>query len=89
MSDAEHSAWSFFLPQYTLEQALLSASQEIEMNADNPAAIQSVVLQRDDLQNGLLSTCRELSRATAVSTWIFLGATWIRTGGTVLGTAAG
>ncbi|ERE66609.1 pleckstrin homology domain-containing family A member 5-like protein [Cricetulus griseus] len=51
--------------KYTLEQALLSASQEIEMNADNPAAIQSVVLQRDDLQNGLLSTCRELSRATA------------------------
>ncbi|ELW60572.1 Pleckstrin homology domain-containing family A member 5 [Tupaia chinensis] len=50
---------------YTLEQALLSASQEIEMNADNPAAIQTVVLQRDDLQNGLLSTCRELSRATA------------------------
>ncbi|KAK7833958.1 hypothetical protein U0070_004939, partial [Myodes glareolus] len=35
------------------------------MNADNPAAIQTVVLQRDDLQNGLLSTCRELSRATA------------------------
>eukprot|EP00069_Balaena_mysticetus_P002442 bmy_16146T0 len=52
-------------PKYTLEQALLSASQEIEMNADNPAAIQTVVLQRDDLQNGLLSTCRELSRATA------------------------
>ncbi|XP_049551053.1 pleckstrin homology domain-containing family A member 5 isoform X17 [Orcinus orca] len=51
--------------KYTLEQALLSASQEIEMNADNPAAIQTVVLQRDDLQNGLLSTCRELSRATA------------------------
>lgn len=51
--------------KYTLEQALLSASQEIEMNADNPAAIQNVVLQRDDLQNGLLSTCRELSRATA------------------------
>ena len=46
---------------------MLSASQEIEMNADNPAAIQTVVLQRDDLQNGLLSTCRELSRATAVS----------------------
>lgn len=59
---------SSLLPQYTLEQALLSASQEIEMNADNPAAIQTVVLQRDDLQNGLLSTCRELSRATAVST---------------------
>ncbi|XP_058938707.1 pleckstrin homology domain-containing family A member 5 isoform X16 [Kogia breviceps] len=51
--------------KYTLEQALLSASQEIEMNADNPAAIQTVLLQRDDLQNGLLSTCRELSRATA------------------------
>ncbi|NXA78260.1 PKHA5 protein, partial [Thryothorus ludovicianus] len=51
--------------KYTLEQALLSASQEIEMNADKPAAIQSVVLQRDDLQNGLLSTCREVSRATA------------------------
>ncbi|XP_042693567.1 pleckstrin homology domain-containing family A member 5 isoform X5 [Centrocercus urophasianus] len=50
---------------YTLEQALLSASQEIEMNADNPAAIQNVVLQRDDLQNGLLGTCREVSRATA------------------------
>ncbi|XP_069867701.1 pleckstrin homology domain-containing family A member 5 isoform X3 [Dipodomys merriami] len=51
--------------KYTLEQALLSASQEIETNADNPAAIQTVLLQRDDLQNGLLSTCRELSRATA------------------------
>ncbi|KAL4839894.1 hypothetical protein H8958_011082, partial [Nasalis larvatus] len=51
--------------KYTIEQALLSASQEIEMHADNPAAIQTVVLQRDDLQNGLLSTCRELSRATA------------------------
>ncbi|XP_009178588.2 pleckstrin homology domain-containing family A member 5 isoform X18 [Papio anubis] len=51
--------------KYTLEQALLSASQEIEMHTDNPAAIQTVVLQRDDLQNGLLSTCRELSRATA------------------------
>lgn len=41
------------------------------MNADNPAAIQNVVLQRDDLQNGLLSTCREVSRATAVSTTFF------------------
>ncbi|XP_058511762.1 pleckstrin homology domain-containing family A member 5 isoform X2 [Ochotona princeps] len=51
--------------KYTLEQALLSASQEIEMSADSPTAIQTVVLQRDDLQNGLLSTCRELSRATA------------------------
>ncbi|XP_053575098.1 pleckstrin homology domain-containing family A member 5 isoform X2 [Bombina bombina] len=51
--------------KYTLEQALLSVSQEIEMNADNPTAIQTVVLQREDLQNGLLSTCREVSRATA------------------------
>ncbi|XP_077196232.1 pleckstrin homology domain-containing family A member 5 isoform X3 [Paroedura picta] len=51
--------------KYTLEQALLSASQEIEMNAENPAAIQNVILQRDDLQNGLLGTCREVSRATA------------------------
>ncbi|XP_063165149.1 pleckstrin homology domain-containing family A member 5 isoform X5 [Candoia aspera] len=51
--------------KYTLEQALLSASQEIQMNAENPAAIQNVILQRDDLQNGLLSTCREVSRATA------------------------
>lgn len=41
------------------------------MNADNPAAIQNVVLQRDDLQNGLLSTCREVSRATAVSNTFF------------------
>ncbi|XP_041110075.1 pleckstrin homology domain-containing family A member 5-like isoform X11 [Polyodon spathula] len=51
--------------KYTLEQALLSASQEIEMNADNPAAIQGVIQQRDVLQNGLLSTCRERSRANA------------------------
>ncbi|KAG9468854.1 hypothetical protein GDO78_021857 [Eleutherodactylus coqui] len=50
--------------KYTLEQALLSASQEIEMNAENPTTIQSVVLQRDELQSGLLSTCREVSRAT-------------------------
>ncbi|CAI9608136.1 unnamed protein product [Staurois parvus] len=50
--------------KYTLEQALLSASQEIEMNADNPTAVQNVVIQRDELQNGLLSTCREVSRAT-------------------------
>ncbi|XP_069618856.1 pleckstrin homology domain-containing family A member 5 isoform X2 [Ranitomeya imitator] len=51
--------------KYTLEQALLSASQEIEMNTETPTAVQSVVLQRDDLQSGLLSTCREVSRATA------------------------
>ncbi|XP_077123374.1 pleckstrin homology domain-containing family A member 5 isoform X6 [Ranitomeya variabilis] len=51
--------------KYTLEQALLSASQEIEKNTETPTAVQSVVLQRDDLQSGLLSTCREVSRATA------------------------
>ncbi|XP_066561675.1 pleckstrin homology domain-containing family A member 5 isoform X2 [Amia ocellicauda] len=51
--------------KHTLEQALLAVSQEIEMSADDPAAIQSVVQQRDVLQNGLLSTCRELSRANA------------------------
>ncbi|XP_073506669.1 pleckstrin homology domain-containing family A member 5 isoform X10 [Phyllobates terribilis] len=51
--------------KYTLEQALLSASQEIEMSTETPSAVQSVVLQRDDLQSGLLSTCREVSRATA------------------------
>uniref|UniRef100_A0A6I8NMG3 Pleckstrin homology domain containing A5 n=1 Tax=Ornithorhynchus anatinus TaxID=9258 RepID=A0A6I8NMG3_ORNAN len=57
--------------KYTLEQALLSASQEIEMNAASagpnagPAALQTVVLQREDLRNGLLGTCRELARATA------------------------
>lgn len=54
-------------PQHTLETALLSASQEIEMGSDNPAAMQSVIQQRDLLQSGLLSTCRELSRVTAVS----------------------
>ncbi|KAG9345858.1 hypothetical protein JZ751_009014 [Albula glossodonta] len=35
--------------KHTLETALLSASQEIEMSADNPAAVQSVVQQRDEL----------------------------------------
>ncbi|XP_062403084.1 pleckstrin homology domain-containing family A member 5-like isoform X3 [Sardina pilchardus] len=48
--------------KHTLETALLSASQEIEMSAEDPAAMQSVVQQRDLLQSGLLSTCRELSR---------------------------
>lgn len=52
--------------QHTLETALLSASQEIEMNSENPAAVQSVVQQRDVLQSGLLSTCRELSRVNTV-----------------------
>ncbi|XP_016134812.1 pleckstrin homology domain-containing family A member 5-like isoform X16 [Sinocyclocheilus grahami] len=48
--------------KHTLETALLSASQEIEMSAENPVAVQSVIQQRDVLQSGLLSTCRELSR---------------------------
>uniref|UniRef100_A0A674DU13 Pleckstrin homology domain containing A5 n=1 Tax=Salmo trutta TaxID=8032 RepID=A0A674DU13_SALTR len=48
--------------KHTLETALLSASQEIEMSAGNPAAVHSVIQQRDVLQSGLLSTCRELSR---------------------------
>ncbi|XP_064794535.1 pleckstrin homology domain-containing family A member 5-like isoform X1 [Oncorhynchus masou masou] len=48
--------------KHTLETALLSASQEIEQSSDNPAAVQSLVQQRDVLQNGLLSTCRELAR---------------------------
>lgn len=50
--------------KHTLETALLSASQEIEMSSENPAAVQSVVQQRDVLQSGLLSTCRELSRVS-------------------------
>ncbi|XP_073694562.1 pleckstrin homology domain-containing family A member 5 [Garra rufa] len=48
--------------KHTLETALLSASQEIEMSSENPAAVQSVIQQRDVLQSGLLSTCREVSR---------------------------
>ncbi|XP_056603844.1 pleckstrin homology domain-containing family A member 5 isoform X6 [Triplophysa dalaica] len=51
--------------KHTLETALLSASQEIEMSAENPSAVQSVIQQRDVLQSGLLSTCREVSRVTA------------------------
>uniref|UniRef100_A0A8C7SQ08 Pleckstrin homology domain containing, family A member 5 n=1 Tax=Oncorhynchus mykiss TaxID=8022 RepID=A0A8C7SQ08_ONCMY len=47
----------------TLETALLSASQEIEQSSDNPAAVQSLIQQRDVLQNGLLSTY--LSRVNA------------------------
>ncbi|XP_062850697.1 pleckstrin homology domain-containing family A member 5 isoform X6 [Trichomycterus rosablanca] len=48
--------------KHTLETALLSASQEIEISANNPAAVQSLIQQRDVLQSGLLSTCREVSR---------------------------
>uniref|UniRef100_A0A8C5G8W2 Pleckstrin homology domain-containing family A member 5-like n=1 Tax=Gouania willdenowi TaxID=441366 RepID=A0A8C5G8W2_GOUWI len=51
--------------KHTLETALLSASQEIEMGSDNLATLQSVIQQRDLLQRGLLGTCRELSRVTA------------------------
>ncbi|XP_060759830.1 pleckstrin homology domain-containing family A member 5 isoform X2 [Neoarius graeffei] len=51
--------------KHTLETALLSASQELEMSADNPAAVQSLIQQRDVLQSGLLSSCRELSRVSA------------------------
>uniref|UniRef100_A0A8C7UIB8 Pleckstrin homology domain containing, family A member 5 n=1 Tax=Oncorhynchus mykiss TaxID=8022 RepID=A0A8C7UIB8_ONCMY len=52
--------------KHTLETALLSASQEIEQSSDNPAAVQSLIQQRDVLQNGLLSTCRELARVNTV-----------------------
>ncbi|XP_029317421.1 pleckstrin homology domain-containing family A member 5-like isoform X4 [Cottoperca gobio] len=49
--------------KHTLETALLSASQELsEQSGTNAAASQSLLQQRDVLQNGLLSTCRELSR---------------------------
>uniref|UniRef100_A0A8C5ADB8 Pleckstrin homology domain containing A5 n=1 Tax=Gadus morhua TaxID=8049 RepID=A0A8C5ADB8_GADMO len=51
--------------KHTLETALLSASQEIELGSGNPAAMQSVIQQRDLLQSGLLSTCRELTRVSA------------------------
>ncbi|XP_030005960.1 pleckstrin homology domain-containing family A member 5-like isoform X2 [Sphaeramia orbicularis] len=49
--------------KHTLETALLSASQELsEQSGSNGATVQSLVQQRDVLQNGLLSTCRELAR---------------------------
>uniref|UniRef100_A0A3P9P975 Pleckstrin homology domain containing, family A member 5 n=2 Tax=Poecilia reticulata TaxID=8081 RepID=A0A3P9P975_POERE len=51
--------------KHTLETVLLSASQELgEQSGSNSAAMQSLVQQRDVLQSGLLSTCRELSRVT-------------------------
>ncbi|XP_056280497.1 pleckstrin homology domain-containing family A member 5-like isoform X3 [Pseudoliparis swirei] len=54
--------------KHTLETALLSASQELsEQSGANAAATQSLVQQRDVLQNGLLSTCRELSRVSTES----------------------
>ncbi|XP_036962761.1 pleckstrin homology domain-containing family A member 5-like isoform X4 [Acanthopagrus latus] len=61
----EEKLQQLYREKHTLETALLSASQEIEMGSDNPAALQSVMQQRDLLQSGLLSTCRELSRVTA------------------------
>ncbi|XP_038857598.1 pleckstrin homology domain-containing family A member 5-like isoform X1 [Salvelinus namaycush] len=48
--------------KYTLEMALLSASQEIEMSFENPATVHGVIQQSEVLQSGLLSTCRELFR---------------------------
>lgn len=56
--------------QHTLETALLAASQELsEQSGSNAAiaAVQNLIQQRDVLQSGLLSTCRELSRVSAVS----------------------
>ncbi|XP_034529033.1 pleckstrin homology domain-containing family A member 5-like isoform X2 [Notolabrus celidotus] len=51
--------------KHTLETALLSASQELsEQGGTSAAATQSLVQQRDVLQNGLLSTCRELTRVS-------------------------
>ncbi|XP_008277158.1 pleckstrin homology domain-containing family A member 5 isoform X6 [Stegastes partitus] len=61
----EDKVQQLYREKHTLETALLSASQEIEMGSDTPAAMQSVIQQRDLLQSGLLSTCRELSRVTA------------------------
>ncbi|XP_024118712.1 pleckstrin homology domain-containing family A member 5 isoform X4 [Oryzias melastigma] len=49
--------------QHTLETALLLASQELgEQSSSSSPFRQSLVQQRDELQSGLLSTCRELSR---------------------------
>ncbi|CAG08718.1 unnamed protein product [Tetraodon nigroviridis] len=61
----EEKIQQLYREKHTLETALLSASQEIEMGSDNPAAMQSVIQQRDLLESGLLSTCREISRVTA------------------------
>nr|XP_019934793.1 PREDICTED: pleckstrin homology domain-containing family A member 5-like isoform X6 [Paralichthys olivaceus] len=61
----EEKLQQLYREKHTLETALLSASQEIEMGCDNPVAMQSIIQQRDLLQSGLLSTCRELSRVTA------------------------
>uniref|UniRef100_A0A8C8G2Q2 PH domain-containing protein n=1 Tax=Oncorhynchus tshawytscha TaxID=74940 RepID=A0A8C8G2Q2_ONCTS len=50
--------WSGLLYHHTLEMALLSASQEIEMSFENPATVHGVIQQNEVLQ----STCRELFR---------------------------
>ncbi|TNM91729.1 hypothetical protein fugu_020109 [Takifugu bimaculatus] len=51
--------------KHTLETALLSASQELsEQDGSSATAMQSLIQQRDVLQNGLLSTRRELSRVS-------------------------
>ncbi|XP_056271704.1 pleckstrin homology domain-containing family A member 5-like isoform X8 [Pseudoliparis swirei] len=61
----EEKLQQLYREKHTLETALLSASQEIEMGSDNPADMQSVIQQSDLLQSGLLGTCRELSRIAA------------------------
>ncbi|XP_024138162.1 pleckstrin homology domain-containing family A member 5 isoform X8 [Oryzias melastigma] len=61
----EDKLQQLYREKHTLETALLSASQEIELGSENSAALQSVIQQRDLLQSGLLSTCRELTRVTA------------------------
>nr|XP_057931961.1 pleckstrin homology domain-containing family A member 5-like isoform X12 [Doryrhamphus excisus] len=61
----EDKLQQLYREKHTLETALLSASQELELGSDDPASMQSVIQQRDLLQSGLLSTCRELSRVTA------------------------
>ncbi|XP_057693473.1 pleckstrin homology domain-containing family A member 5 isoform X6 [Corythoichthys intestinalis] len=61
----EDKLQQLYREKHTLETALLSASQEIELGSDNPAAMQSVIQQRDLLQSGLLSTCREITRVTS------------------------
>ncbi|KAJ8249652.1 hypothetical protein COCON_G00228680 [Conger conger] len=58
----EHKLQQLYREKHTLETALLSASQEIEMSAGDQLTLQAVVQQRDLLQSGLLSTCRELGR---------------------------
>lgn len=64
----EKSVLCFAVWQHMLETALLSASQELsEQTGSDAASVQSLIQQRDVLQNGLLSTCRELSRVSAVS----------------------